>query len=492
MPLDLPRTLVPTTMLLFGALSGSNANAQTLLYRFTSDLLLLTQADFDGDGLADFAKPGAPLRAYRGLDRTLLFSIPSAVNARLAGDVDGDGRTDIVADRGSASPNDLIEVFSGADGSLLYEVPTTWGYGWVGDYPGDFDADGHDDFMVGFSGSAGQTLRVVSGRDASTLHTPPFAATTGFWSFGGCGDMDADGHDDYGIMQGSDAPGGVPRITFYSGRDHTSLGSFSSNLLDYSGWLTPVGDVNGDGHADVLAGSGHLVDGASRTVLRTYPGVWLVARLSGGSDVNGDGYDDYLIESNGNGATLYSGVDGSALFTSSYSFAIDKFILGDVDGDGYAEFFWRTGSSSFDTGVYTGGYGGNPPAVRTLGQGCAGSDGSLPTCTTSGSPISGGMLGFGLRGALPNAAAVLRIATPTEVDLTPFGLPGCTMFADVDGFNLGATTDPSGNFQTSRFAIPNDPAVVGIVWAAQWVCADASANAPGLSLSSAQQLTFGG
>jgi hypothetical protein len=125
-----------------------------------------------------------------------------------------------------------------------------------------------------------------------------------------------------------------------------------------------VGDVNLDGHAEVMvgawrhdpgladAGAVFLYDGASGALALTIPGTGVGDHMGYGSsragDVNGDGIadvcaaadeDDTAAGANAGSATIVSGADGAVIWTWSGDSAGDLFgwstaFAGDVDGDG--------------------------------------------------------------------------------------------------------------------------------------------------------------
>lgn len=236
------------------------------------------------------------------------------------------------------------------------------GFGFVADELGDLTGDGIPEFIVGAPGNdaagtdAGRAY-VYSGMDSTPLFTVSGQAAGEFigWSVAAAGDVDDDGTADFAV--GSPSLGaGVVRV--FSGVD-------GSLLLDLDGPSagsqfgrvhTGIGDVDGDGHGDLLVGAEGLgqaivVSGASGAALRTHVSAG-IANYGFGvgalGDVSGDGVPDYAI-GGGVGPTgrvdARSGADGTVLYsvTASGTSVQLGFIwidsVGDVDVDGTPDFF---------------------------------------------------------------------------------------------------------------------------------------------------------
>ncbi len=130
--------------------------------------------------------------------------------------------------------------------------------------------------------------------------------------------------------------------------------------------VSNAGDVNGDGFADLIvgaygdstngtdSGSAQVFSGFDGSILYTFHGDSyddeFGISVSNAEDVNGDGFVDlivgaYLDDNNGNAsgsARVFSGFDGSILYTfdgdsSGNGFGISVSNAGDVNGDGSAD-----------------------------------------------------------------------------------------------------------------------------------------------------------
>lgn len=166
-----------------------------------------------------------------------------------------------------------------AQGGYFQEVRQF--HGGTGDYfgqslsnAGDVNADGIDDLIVGapLSSPGGQwavgAVYVFSGLDGSLLHQwqGPYALFSFGFAVDGAGDVNGDGHDDLivgatnGSLTGHNAVGS---IWVYSGLDGSLLYQMDgSQAYGYFGSsVAGAGDVDGDGFHDFLVGAYGLEHG---------------------------------------------------------------------------------------------------------------------------------------------------------------------------------------------------------------------------------------
>jgi hypothetical protein len=211
----------------------------------------------------------------------------------------------------------------------------------------------------------------------------------------GAGDVNGDGYDDLIVGAPASDAGGLPgSARVLSGLDGSVIHSWTGSPDDLFGAsVAGAGDVNGDGLADVIvgvpndgtggtaAGRAIVFSGADGSVLWSFDGAAgdrLGAAVNGAGDVNGDGYDDFIVGAPlhagvgaGSGQVhVYSGVDGTELWLLDGVAASDNFGwsvagAGDLDGDCHDDFLvgaplvtTGAGVGAGQTQVFSGATGG--------------------------------------------------------------------------------------------------------------------------------------
>jgi hypothetical protein len=363
------------TVAALAALAAS-ARAQSVLFRFDeadvdptprSPALL---GDVDGDGAGDFAfvlpsntGPGE-LWVVSGDDGLPLYVEPGVLAAAAAGDVDADGRPDVVVVRVSGD----IEVLAGASGTvvLAYPQPFAPGFG-LPRGVGDLDLDGFDDLAVSDRGNLGRVL-LISGQSGAQLFSvigaDPLARFGA--SLAPAGDVDGDGHPDVVVGAPNIRPDVQGHVFVLSGATGTSIRVYSGPLSggSFGHDVAGIGDADGDGVPDLAAGApafdaGGTFSGMVRIlsgvgsipvheILGQTPFGALGISVAPAGDLDLDGFADVVVGEKGasNGALLaagsvhvYSGRTGAEVFAvsgGSENLRLGKEVDGgrDVNGDG--------------------------------------------------------------------------------------------------------------------------------------------------------------
>lgn len=301
------------------------------------------------------------------------------------GDITYDGITDYLA---SARYTDFgaldagsVYLYSGADGALIQRLDGEGAFDEFGhrcDALGDLNDDGAADFVVAaFRHDGAQVdsgrVYVYSGADRTTLYV---LEGVGNEQLGHdleiMPDVDGDGKKELllGAYRNDESGNSAGAAYMISGASGAVLAEWhGEHAEDWFGFrVAPVGDVDEDGVCDVAVGAKHdddggadagkayVFSGATHGLIYSWVGESggdnFGERIETAGDVDRDGWPDILIsalEYSSRGAQtgkvyLYSGRNGARMNTytgeSGGGLLGDRIgTLGDVNGDGYDDFF---------------------------------------------------------------------------------------------------------------------------------------------------------
>jgi hypothetical protein len=287
-------TVLPTPPQLVAVGTGQGATVTLLDAAFRAQATLtafdpaftggvrVAQADVNGDGAEDLivgTGPGtaARVRVLDGKDRHELFVVAPFEAAFTggvfvaAGDVDGDGKAEVVVtpDEGGGP---RVLVFHGGDfGGFanFFGIDDTDFRGGARPAVGDLNLDGKGELIVSAGFGGGPRVAVFDGSSVAAggptrLFGDFFAFEAGLrnGTFVAAGDFDGDGFAD--LVTGA-GPGGGPRVRVLSGKNLTANGSanptaladfFAGDAANRGGVPVAARRLDGDSRVDLVTGDG--------------------------------------------------------------------------------------------------------------------------------------------------------------------------------------------------------------------------------------------
>lgn len=228
---------------------------------------------------------------------------------------------------------------------------------------GDVNADGVADIITAPGPGSTPHVKVFDGKllgqRGSLLMS--FNALPGFYRGGvyvAAGDVTGDGRADIIVAPDAGAP---PIVRVFDGNTGNLLKSFFAYAPTFTGGVrVAAGDVNGDGHADIISGAGpgaagghvKVFDGVLQAELKSF---FAFPGFSGGvfvaaGDINNDGRDDLVIGAGGGAGSHVKVFDALSNQLALSFFAFDpsftggvRVAAGDVNGDNIADIITGAG-----------------------------------------------------------------------------------------------------------------------------------------------------
>ena len=300
--------------------------------------------DVNGDGYADLAVGAYMYNSYQG--RAYIF----------------EGGSEGISNKNLSDPD-----FDTADTTLTGQASSWFGFSVA---LGDVNGDGYADLAVGAPHDLTQRGRAYvfeggsDGISSKNLGDPDFdtadtTLTGEYGTFGRCmaiGDVNGDGYADlavgadsynsyqgraYVFVGGSD---GIPNKNLEAPDYETADTTLTGEASSYYGYSVALGDIDGDGYADLAVGAERYNTGQGRAYV-------FVGGSDGISDKNLDAPDYDTADTT---ITGEYGDSGNSDFGNSVA-------LGDINGDGYADL--AVGANRYNSGdgrayVFKGGSGG--------------------------------------------------------------------------------------------------------------------------------------
>ena len=260
----------------------------------------------------------------------------------IARDFNGDGKVDLII--ANLTNSNIVYLAGNGDGTFLaaktINLPISGAFSSFNGgnlQAGDFNGDGKIDLV----GGDNNVINIYYGNGDGTFKSGTTLQGASYFDNLAVGNFNGDGRDDITIINAS-----RNLLTFSGNTDGTFSISTANN--SYTGTIgggssqTIVGDINGDGINDIVAGytsgtgfsvfigngDGTFKTGTSYNVGHAVGGITL-------SDNNYDGYKDVVISSNNQLITYNSSADGTltAVATSSSGTVFSQLYSDSLSGD---------------------------------------------------------------------------------------------------------------------------------------------------------------
>ncbi len=315
---------IPPSALLVGDLDGDG-----------KDDVLVQMSSTEFDMTSGTITTTATVIAKRGCNGEQLWNdsvsgtASAFISAYPAGDLDGDGKDDVLAQMsstefdmtsGTTTMRTTVIAKQGRDGEPLWEEPLD-GFGWALS-AGDLNGDGMDDVLLvqmsttehdTASGTSTTTATVIAkrGYDGEQLWEEQVTGTELFLFALPAGDLDGDNQDDVLVqIRGYNETTRDKTATVIAKRGHNGEHLWEESVTGRGLSALPAGDLNGDKKRDVVVHI-HEYDDATDTTTETviakrgYDGKRIWTTESDGpiwvgsawADLNGDEIADVLLGS---------------------------------------------------------------------------------------------------------------------------------------------------------------------------------------------------